>query len=188
VTPGSESDFHRALIGAIPNVRAFAVSLCGDSNLASDLVQETLMKAWAGRDSFELGTNMKAWLFTILRNTYFSAYRRSRRILPDDDVRVTQQLASPPEQDGHTDLQDFTRMLGLLSADQREALLLVGAEGVSYEEAAAISGCPVGTMKSRVNRARARLAQLMGLVDEEETTSARMSDRRLAGLVDRRFG
>ena len=152
-----------ALVAAIPNLRAFAVSLCGDPHLANDLVQETLMKAWANQHSFEIGTNLKAWLFRILRNTYFSDYRKSRRQVQDEDGKAAEQLTSLPQQDGYADLQDFKRMLKHLSADQREALLLIGAEGVSYEEAAAITGCAVGTVKSRVNRARIRLVELMGL-------------------------
>lgn len=152
-----------ALVAAIPNLRAFAVSLCGDPHLANDLVQETLMKAWANQNSFELGTNLKAWLFRILRNTYFSDYRKSRRQVQDEDGVAAEQLTSLPQQEGYADLQDFKRMLKHLSADQREALLLIGAEGVSYEEAAAITGCAVGTVKSRVNRARIRLVELMGL-------------------------
>ena len=152
-----------ALVAAIPNLRAFAVSLCGDPHLANDLVQETLMKAWANQNSFELGTNLKAWLFRILRNTYFSDYRKSRRQVQDEDGAAAEQLTSLPQQEGYAELQDFKRMLKHLSADQREALLLIGAEGVSYEEAAAITGCAVGTVKSRVNRARIRLVELMGL-------------------------
>lgn len=152
-----------ALVAAIPNLRAFAVSLCGDPHLANDLVQETLMKAWANQSSFEMGTNLKAWLFRILRNTYFSDYRKSRRQVQDVDGAAAEQLTSLPQQEGYADLQDFRRMLRHLSADQREALLLIGAEGVSYEEAAAITGCAVGTVKSRVNRARIRLVELMGL-------------------------
>lgn len=163
----SELDtFRRSLVAAMPNLRAFGLSLCGDPHLANDLVQETLMKAWASRDSFQMGTNLKAWLFRILRNTYFSDYRKSRRQVQDEDGKASEQLSTPPEQEGFADLQDFRRMLVQLPPDQREALLLIGAEGVSYEEAAAITGCAIGTMKSRVNRARYRLAQLMGLTPE----------------------
>ena len=121
------------------------------------------MKAWANQNSFELGTNLKAWLFRILRNTYFSDYRKSRRQVQDEDGAAAERLTSLPQQEGYADLQDFKRMLKHLSPDQREALLLIGAEGVSYEEAAAITGCAVGTVKSRVNRARLRLIELMGL-------------------------
>ena len=152
-----------ALVAAIPNLRAFAISLTGDHHKANDLVQDTLLKAWANRDKFEVGTNLKAWLFTILRNTYFSDIRKRRRELQDVDGQAASQLVSPPEQNGHLDLADFRKALAFLSADQREALLLVGAEGYSYEEAAAISGCAVGTVKSRVNRARVHLSELMAI-------------------------
>ena len=157
-----------ALTAAIPNLRAFAVSLCSDPHLANDLVQETLLKAWANRDKFAEGTNFKAWLFTILRNTYFSGLRKSRREVQDVDGAMASTLASAPEQPGHLDLADFTKALQQLSADQREALLLIGAEGFSYDEVAVIAGCAPGTVKSRVNRARARLAEVMGMNSPEE--------------------
>jgi RNA polymerase sigma-70 factor (ECF subfamily) len=152
-----------ALVAAIPNLRAFAISLTGDHHLANDLVQETLLKAWSHRDKFEPGTNLKAWLFTILRNTYFSEVRKKRREVQDVEGEAAARLVSPPEQHGHVDLEDFRKALTQLSVDQREALLLIGAEGFSYEEAAEISGCAVGTVKSRVNRARTRLAELMSV-------------------------
>ena len=158
------SDAIRAsLVASIPNLRAFAISLTGDPTMANDLVQETLLKAWANRDKFDPSTNIKAWLFTILRNTYFSHLRKRHREVQDVDGAAAAGLASPPEQNGHMQMQDFKRALAKLSEDQREALLLVGAEGFSYEEAAAITGSAVGTVKSRVNRARARLAELMSL-------------------------
>ena len=171
MTPRDLEAFRQSIVAAIPNLRAFGLSLCGDPHLANDLVQETLMKAWANRESFQMGTNLKAWLFRILRNTYFSDYRKSRRQVQDEDGKAADQLSSPPEQEGFADLQDFRRMLVQLPPDQREALLLIGAEGVSYEEAAAITGCAVGTMKSRVNRARFRLAQLMGLAPNASATA-----------------
>ena len=155
--------FRLALTATIPNLRAFAISLCGDPSLANDLVQETLLKAWASSEKYAAGTNLKAWLFTILRNTYFSSLRKARREVQDVDGAMALTLASPPEQYGHLDLADFNQALKQLSADQREALLLIGAEGFSYEEVAEIAGCPPGTVKSRVNRARARLSELLGL-------------------------
>jgi len=158
----------KALLDLVPNLRAFAVSLCGDSDRADDLVQETLMKAWDHLDSFAEGTNLRAWLFTILRNTYFSECRRRRREVEDRDGARAAELAVKPGQQGHIDLQDFKRALQMLPPDQREALILVGAAGFSYEEAAAISGCAVGTIKSRVNRARSKLAQLLGVTSVDE--------------------
>jgi RNA polymerase sigma-70 factor (ECF subfamily) len=151
------------LMNAIPNLRAFAMSLSGDANHADDLVQETLVKAWDNLGSFQEGTNLKAWLFTILRNIFFSEYRKRRREIEDREGQVSARLAVHPEQNSHMDFEDFRSALGQLPNDQREALILVGAEGFSYEEAAAISGCAVGTIKSRVNRARVRLVKLLGI-------------------------
>jgi len=143
------------------SLRAFAVSLCGDKERADDLVQETLFKAWNHLDSFREGTNLKAWLFTILRNTYFSERRKRKREVEDADGSYAANLATPPEQHGHMDMQDFLGALSRLPDDQREALVLIGAAGFSYEEAAEISNCAVGTIKSRVNRARNRLGELL---------------------------
>ncbi len=147
----------------IGSLRAFAVSLCGDKERADDLVQETLFKAWNHLESFKEGTNLKAWLFTILRNTYFSERRKRRREVEDADGVYAARLSTNPEQHGHMDMQDFRAALTQLPDDQREALILVGAAGFSYEEAAEISGCAVGTIKSRVNRARTRIATMLGL-------------------------
>jgi RNA polymerase sigma-70 factor (ECF subfamily) len=135
--------------------------------MANDLVQETLMKAWAHREKFVPGTNFKAWLFTILRNTYFSNLRRSRREIQDVDGLHASLISSPPEQNGHLDLKDFARALEQISPDQREALILVGAEGFSYEEVAAVCGCAVGTVKSRVNRARNKIAEIMAMTSTD---------------------
>lgn len=166
-TPDDDaSGLHRDLVAAIPNMRAFAISLCGNPDRADDLVQETLMRAWRSLDSFERGTNLKAWLFTILRNQYFSELRKSKREIPDSDGEIAARVAVEPEQQGHLDLKDLQKALAALSDDQREALILVGAEGFSYEDAAAIAGCAIGTIKSRVNRARAKLAELMKLGQE----------------------
>lgn len=151
------------LTKAIPNLRAFAMSLCGDPTRADDLVQETLLKAWDHHASFEEGSNLKAWLFTILRNLFFSEHRKRRREVEDANGHLSAQLSVAPEQLGHMDFEDFRIALQTLPNDQREALILVGAEGFSYEEAATISGCAVGTIKSRVNRARCRLNDLLGL-------------------------
>ncbi|MBU2583184.1 MAG: sigma-70 family RNA polymerase sigma factor [Alphaproteobacteria bacterium] len=166
-------DLKNRLIEAMPNMRAFALSLCGSADRADDLVQETLVKAWNKLDSFEDGTNLKAWLFTILRNTYFSQYRKGRRELADTDGEYSSRLSVQPQQQGHVDLQDLSAALAELPDDQREALLLVAAEGFSYEEAAEISECAVGTIKSRVSRARVRLAQIMQLEDGEDFSGDR---------------
>jgi RNA polymerase sigma-70 factor, ECF subfamily len=158
--------FRDAIIRSMPNLRAFAISLCGNPHMANDLVQETLLKAWSHREAFVPGTNHKAWLFTILRNTYFSGLRKSRREVADIDGDAAGRLVTLPDQISHLEFKDFQKALAGLSADQREALLLVGAEGFSYEEAAIVAGCAVGTVKSRVNRARQRLATELGLDQE----------------------
>jgi RNA polymerase sigma-70 factor (ECF subfamily) len=151
------------LISAIPNLRAFAVSLCGNPDRADDLVQETLVKAWSNLSTFAEGTNLPAWLFTILRNIFYSEYRKRRREVADSDGAIAAKLATAPAQSGHMDFLDFRAALQKLPADQREALILVGASGFSYEEAAAVCNCAVGTMKSRVNRARNRLVDLLAI-------------------------
>jgi len=149
------------LISAIPSLRAFAVSICGNSDRADDLVQETLVKAWGSLATFSEGTNLTAWLFTILRNIYYSEFRKRRREAPDPDGLIAGRLVAPESQHAHMDFLDFRDAMQKLPLDQREALILVGASGMSYEEAAQICGCAPGTMKSRVNRARNRLSDLM---------------------------
>ncbi len=160
---GLAPNLRSELIATIPNLRAFAMSLCGNPTRADDLAQETLMKAWDKIGSFEDGTNMKAWLFTILRNVYYSELRKRKREVEDADGHLTAGLAVHPGQLGHMDASDFMIALQQIPNDQREALILVGAEGFSYEEVAAISGVAVGTIKSRVNRARVRLTEILGL-------------------------
>jgi RNA polymerase sigma-70 factor (ECF subfamily) len=156
------------LLAEIPSLRAFALSLTGNSDRADDLVQDTLMKSWANASSFMEGTNMRAWLFTIMRNTFFSQYRKSRREVQDVDGEAAGRLVALPDQLAHLDFIDFKAQLDRLPPDQREALVLIGASGFSYEEAAEICGCAVGTIKSRVNRARRRLMELLSLHSVEE--------------------
>ena len=151
------------VLSTVPSLRAFAISLCGHVDRADDLVQETLLRALAHIDSFEPGTNMPAWLFTILRNLFRSEYRKRRREVEHAEGRYAETLKSHPEQTGHVEFNEFRAALAQLPQDQREALVLVGASGFSYEEAAHICGCAVGTIKSRVNRARTRLAELMSI-------------------------
>jgi len=172
VPPKVSANFRDSLIKEMASLRAFAISLCGDRERADDLVQETLFKAWSHFDSFQEGTNLKAWLFTILRNTYFSERRKRKREVEDADGKYADRLVAPPEQHGHMDMQDFLKALSSLPDDQREALVLIGAAGFSYEEAAEISGCAVGTIKSRVNRARNRLGDMLHLVTEFENVDA----------------
>src|SRR3954469_2815788 len=150
-----------SILAAIPRLRAFAISLCGNVDQADDLVQETMYRALANIHSFQPGTNMSAWLFTILRNHFRSEYRKRRREVEDADGHYAESLTSHPEQHGQLELSEFRTALNHLPDEQREALILVGASGFSYEEAADICGCAIGTVKSRVNRARTRLAKLM---------------------------
>ncbi len=150
------------MVGHVPALRAFARSLANDSSHADDLVQETVLKAWSNLHSYTDGTNMRAWLFTILRNTFYSEFRKFRREVEDIDGKFAAQVPDRAAQDGVMDMRDFERVFALLPADQREALTLVGASGLTYEEASEICGCAVGTVKSRVNRARAKLAEMLG--------------------------
>jgi RNA polymerase sigma-70 factor, ECF subfamily len=158
--------FKTELIELLPSLRAFARSLAHNPAQADDLVQDTLVKALANVDRFEPGTNLRAWLFTILRNHYYSQLRKSKREIEDADGKFAARLSSRPEQDGSVDLEDFKVAFQQLAPDHREVLTLVGASGCSYEEAANICGCAVGTIKSRVNRARKKLSEMLGL-DED---------------------
>src|SRR5258708_4168329 len=151
------------VLATVPSLRAFAISLSGNVDRADDLVQETLLRALANIDSFQPGTNMSAWLFTILRNLFRSEYRKRRREVEDAEGHYAETLKSLPEQTSRVEFREFQNALVKLPTDQREALILVGASGFSYEEAAEICGCAVGTIKSRVNRARTRLAQLLSI-------------------------
>jgi RNA polymerase sigma factor (sigma-70 family) len=157
----SDADFKRELAAVIPHLRAFGRSLSGNRDLADDLVQETLLKAWAARQRFQAGTNMRAWTFIILRNHYLSQMRRARFRGEWDDLTADRLLAAPAGQDKHIELSDMQRALLQLPQPQREALILVGAGGFAYEEAAEICGVAVGTIKSRVARGRAALEQIL---------------------------
>jgi RNA polymerase sigma-70 factor (ECF subfamily) len=149
------------MLAAIPRLRAFAISLSGSADRADDLVQETVIRAMANIDSFTPGTNMSAWLFTILRNRFRSEYRKRRREVEDPDGSYLASLKAPPEQFGRLEFKEFVEALAKLPFLQREALILVAASGFTYEEAAAICGTAVGTIKSRVSRARRELAELL---------------------------
>lgn len=158
--------FHKDLADALPALRAFARSLVRDACLADDLVQETLLKAWKARDRYTPGTNLRAWLFTILRNDYYSRLRKRRREVQDADGAHAARLAVAPSQEHTLALSDLAEALAALPSEQREAVVLVGAAGLSYEEAAEICGVAVGTIKSRVNRGRNRLAELLGMTGD----------------------
>lgn len=160
-------------------MRAFAMSLTRNSALADDMVQDAVVKAWTKIDTFQPGTNMRAWLFTILRNTYYSHHRKARREVSDSEGEMSAQLAQKPDHDGRLNLRDFQTAFATLSDEQREALTLVGASGFSYEEAAETCGVAVGTIKSRVNRARAQLSKIMHLED----SVLELTDSVTAGIV-----
>ncbi|TMM50609.1 RNA polymerase sigma factor [Sulfitobacter sabulilitoris] len=162
-----KSDPRDALVDHLPAMRAFAISLTRNGAIADDMVQDTLVKAWTNIDKFKEGTNMRAWLFTILRNTYYSSRRKANREVADIDGVHTEALAEKPAHDGHLQMSDFRVAFAKLKDEQREALLLVGASGFSYEEAADMCGVAVGTIKSRTNRARIKLAELMHLNEDE---------------------
>ena len=177
------SDPRDEIVEHLPSLRAFALSLTRNSATADDIVQDTVVKAWSNIDKFTEGTNMRAWLFTILRNTYYSLRRKRSREVADAEGELAGRLAEKPAHDGRLALSDFAKAFEQLADEQREALLLVGASGFSYEEAAEMCGCAVGTIKSRATRGRKRLAELMDLKEGEtpeiidEKTIAVVSDR-----------
>jgi len=164
----TDHDLRQEMLTSIPNLRAFAVSLTGNLTYADDLVQTTLLKGIENLDKFEPGTHMRAWLFTILRNQFFSDVRRKRREVDDPDGAISGRFAVMPTQDARLHFTDMQAALSKLSPDQREVLLLVGAEGLSYEEAAQVVGTNIGTVKSRINRARNRLMEILGLEQDDD--------------------
>jgi RNA polymerase sigma-70 factor (ECF subfamily) len=156
-------EWQKSLLELVPNLRAFANSLSRNPDHADDLVQQTLLKAWRSKHTFHEGSNLKAWLFAILRNTFLTEVRRRKFETDDPDEELQNALISRGGQQAHMDLLDFEVALAKLPREQREVLILVGAEGVSYDEAALICGCAIGTIKSRMNRAREKLCELMGV-------------------------
>jgi len=169
------NSFKDDLVAEIKNLRAFAISLSGSVSLADDLVQETLLRAWSKSDKFQPGTSLRAWLFTILRNIYYSNYRKRAREVQDSEGVFARRVTVSGDQESHLDLEDFRKAMTKLPAEQREVLTLVGASGLSYEEAAAICHVEIGTIKSRLSRARAKLVELLAL----EETSEGLIERRL---------
>lgn len=160
-TAAEKAEFKRELTAVLPHLRAFARGLCGRPDMADDLVQEAMLKAWAAQDRFEPGTSMRAWTFVILRNAYLTDMRRNRFRGEYDEAVAERILTAPAGQEEPIHLSDLHRALLTLPAERREALLLVGAGGFSYEEAAQICDCAVGTIKSRVGRARAALSSML---------------------------
>jgi RNA polymerase sigma-70 factor (ECF subfamily) len=161
VKPGADDEFRARLIELAPYLRAFARTLCGNRDVADDLAQESLASAWKARASFQPGTNMKAWLFMIQRNAFYSAHRRKWRQVDWDEEAMERVLVTNASQQASVELTELKRTMTLLPDEQREALILVGAGGFSYQEAASICGCAVGTMKSRVSRGRNTITSLM---------------------------
>lgn len=159
--PPRDNVFKRELVTLIPHLRAFARTLTGDPTAADDLAQDAMMKAWDARASFQLGTNMKAWTFMILRNQFYSEKRRSWRQSQLDQEAAERTLVAVDDPEAPVALDELRMSLGMLPAEQREALILVGAGGFAYEEAAEICGCAVGTVKSRVSRARRALQAIL---------------------------
>ena len=160
-------EVREAMLAALPSLRAFALSLAHSPDHADDLVQDAIVRALTNIEKFEPGTNMSAWLFTILRNLFYSECRRAKHEVPDPDGCYAGQLRTAPEQGARCDVQDLRKALARLSVENREALILVAAEGLSYEEAAQVCGVAIGTIKSRVHRGRMRLAELLAFHDAE---------------------
>ncbi|QRM34441.1 sigma-70 family RNA polymerase sigma factor [Microvirga sp. VF16] len=155
--------FMDGIMDNLAPLRAYAISLTKAVDRAEDLVQDTVLRALSRQESFEAGTNLQAWLFTILRNSFFTEHRRAAREIEDVDGRLAGAMTTSADQDSRLVLQELAAALARLPQEQREALLLVAMEGLSYEETAAALGCAVGTVKSRVNRARNRLAEMLDL-------------------------
>jgi RNA polymerase sigma-70 factor, ECF subfamily len=153
--------FHENLVGIIPQLRSFARGLCGNRDLADDLAQDALTRAWAARQSFEPGTNFRAWMFMILRNQFYTTIKKNSRLVLSEPEFIERALTVEAAQQNRIDVQDVAAALQKLPAQQREALMLIGASELSYEEAAVIMECAIGTVKSRVARARAALARLV---------------------------
>ena len=174
MTPASgDTDIRALIIDTMPSLRAFARTLANDRDRADDLVQETVVKALSNLDRFTAGTNIRAWLFTILRNHFFSELRKQRREIADVEGKHAAQLTTRATQIEKVEFGDFRKALLKLPSEQREALILVGPAGFSYEEAAGICCCAVGTIKSRVNRARTRLSEMLeGQISDEKPRKA----------------
>jgi len=179
-------DPREEIIEHLPALRAFALSLSRNRAAADDLVQDTLLKAWTKFHLYRQGTNLRAWLFTILRNGFYSSRRKQAREVADVDGVLAARQATKPDHDGRLALADLAAVFGRLPDEQREVLILVGALGFSMEEAAETCGCAIGTVKSRANRGRRALAQMLGLQPGEgmdmtdSATMAVLSSQRIA--------
>ncbi|MEL6450014.1 MAG: RNA polymerase sigma factor [Pseudomonadota bacterium] len=163
----SDMDPKDELLTHLPALRAFALSLTRNRATADDMMQDAVLKAWSNIDKYQRGTNMRAWLFTILRNNFYTSRRKLNREVADIDNVFSDTLSVKPDHDGRLQMMDFKQALNTLPDEQREALILVGASGFSYDDAAEMCGVATGTIKSRVNRARAKLTELLHLEDDE---------------------
>ncbi|MCW8844067.1 MAG: RNA polymerase sigma factor [Rhodobacteraceae bacterium] len=177
---GAASDPRDDILEHLPSMRAFAMSLTRNRSSADDLVHDSIVKAWKNFDKYQQGTNLRAWLFTILRNTFYSQRRKAKHEVADVDGALAATLSVKPQHDGRLALADFEKAFAKLPDEHREALILVGASGMSYEEAAETCGVAVGTVKSRVNRARKKLAELMALSEDEPLE---LTDQVTVGVV-----
>ena len=160
-TLAADQLFRDQLVALIPSLRSFARGLCGWRDMADDLAQDAMMRGWAARASFTPGTNFRAWMFMILRNQFYTTIRKNKRMTSWDPEVAERVLVEAPSQQSAIHVADVAKALQKLPAEQREVLLLVGANGVSYEEAAEIIGCAMGTIKSRMARGRKALALLI---------------------------
>lgn len=151
------------IVTHIPALRAFALSLARNGALADDLVQDTLEKGWLNLDRYEPGTNMRAWLFTILRNTFYSDRRKLVKEVAYEDASDQKEMSVGPDHDSRLAMDEFQKAFSTLPVDQREALSLIAVAGFTYGEAAETCGVAIGTVKSRVNRARIQLAKVLEL-------------------------
>jgi len=157
----TDRSFASELLAVVPSLRAYAFSLTCNAHATDDLVQETLLKAWASQAQFQPGSSMNAWTFTVLRNVFYTQCRKRKREVEDPDGVFAAGLSAPPQQDAGLAYQDFLGAFSTLPAEQREALILVGVKDMSYDEAASVCQVPVGTIKSRLNRARKGLSQML---------------------------
>jgi len=156
-----DKEFHDQLVAIIPSLRAFARGLCGNRDLADDMAQDAMTRAWAARQSYTPGSNFRAWMFMILRNHFYTTLRKNSRMVSwDPEIAERVLVVAPAQQDG-LNVQDVQAALQKLPPEQREVLILIGANGVSYEEAAEIMGCAIGTIKSRLARGRVALTALI---------------------------
>lgn len=160
-TVDADKIFRDQLVALLPSLRAFSRGLCGRRDMADDLAQDTMMRAWAARESYTQGSNFRAWMFMIMRNQFYTTLRKNSRMTSLDPEVAERVLVMAPGQQNGIDVADVAKALQKLPAEQREVLLLIGANGVSYEEAAEIIGCAMGTVKSRLARGRTALSALI---------------------------